>query len=261
MKRVINASLFSYSPYQKVPAYIVTNGYLKYLPVTLPNSIVSKIVTGIQARKSSNSICYHHIDADTSNQNPANIAFINSQAHGYIHNPQTELKLMRCYGLLVPTYLQGYRAEEAEHAMYSKLFKDLSKSGVPVYTAQDILDCIKGLDFNNLPNVAQAVFDALNESNIVPITKDEIHRYVSDQLAKHKETHIDDIKGRPDVSYIDTDTARQLTKYLDSLIAENPDMVTMRSLKAVKQFIEYNMISRNKLQQYYGRAKLGERNP
>ena len=135
MKRIINASLFSYSPYQKVPAYIVTNGYLKYLPVTLPNSIVSKIVKGIQAWKSSNGICYHHIDADTSNQNPDNIAFINSQAHGYIHNPQTELKLMRCYGLLVPTYLQGYRAEEAEHAMYSKLFKDLSKSGLPVYTA------------------------------------------------------------------------------------------------------------------------------
>ena len=58
---------------------------------------------------------------------------------------------------------------------------------------------------------------------------------------------IDDIKGRPDVSYVDTDTARELTKYLDSLMAEDLDMVTMRSLKAVKQFIEYNMISRSKL--------------
>ncbi len=260
MKRVINASLFSYSPYQKVPAYVVTNGYLKHLPITLSNSIVSKIVKGIQAWKSSNGICYHHIDADTSNQNPNNIAFIDNRAHGYIHNPQTELKLMRCYGLLVPTYLQGYRAEEAEHAMYSKLFKDLRK-GVRVYTAQDILDCIKGLDFNNLPDVAQSVFNALDQSNIVPITKDEIYQYVSDQLAKHKETHIDDIKGRPDVSYVDRDTAQKLTKYLDSLIAEDPDMVTIRSLEAVKQFIEYNMISRNNLQQYYGRAKLGERKP
>ena len=108
MKRYVKAAISNWSPYKPVKDSTVTYSYImEQLPEYMSNErLLKDCVYAILKWKSSKKVRYHHLDMDTSNQDPGNIILTTDSAHGYMHSTSVELTLMHKFGF---TNIPGYQ--------------------------------------------------------------------------------------------------------------------------------------------------------
>lgn len=221
MKRYIRSAISNWSPYKPIKDSDVTYLYLwEQIPnLRDDNRLLKILVSAICSWKSDAKIRYHHLDMDTSNQDPGNIILTTDSAHGYMHSTSVELTLMHKFGFTnIPGYQQGMRAIQTEQKMYRKLYEILDWKN---YTAQQIVDDVKEfLGTYNVKSdldVKSSLFNFLKSKQFNIVQKNDISYIVSE----FKHSFGSEYSGIPDVDMVDHNTADKVIHMLKHMRDED----------------------------------------
>lgn len=221
MKRYVRSAISNWSPYEPIKDSEVTYLYLweQFPDLRDDDRLLRIFVSAICSWKSDAKIRYHHLDMDTSNQDPGNIILTTDSAHGYMHSTSVELTLMHKFGFTnVPGYQQGMRAIQTEQKMYRKLYEILDWKN---YTAWQIVDDVKEfLDTHNVksdPDVKSSLIDFLKHKKFNIVQKKDISYIVSD----FKRSFGSEYSGIPDVDMVDHNTALKVIHMLEHMRDED----------------------------------------
>lgn len=253
----IQSSIVSTRLYQRKKAKTVTTNFVNQCKEfkNLYDSQKKEIIKAISMWKAQHQdIVYHHVNlsnVNTADDTVNNVVLMQGSAHGFLHIPATELKFMRCYDITFPMHPFGPKAEEREQRLYRDIVIDaISPSSIIDYSVQQFVDIINPIIVSNPDASSKEIFDIISSASINYITLEQIKN-----LLASKSEGVD-FNNPPDVIYIDSKTAEEVTNALLYVQQKLDGQMSDYSIESILEYLEENTMQVDEILEYDKQSKI-----